>query len=343
MIEIPNRGKRSVALNLSTDAGRALLDRLVATADVFLTSFLPGARQRLRIDVDDIRAANPSIIYVRGHGLGAQGPERDRPGYDATCYWSRSGVGDALTPADADHPAVQRPGFGDVMGGLALASGIAGALFSRERTGEPSVVDVSLLGTGMWNVQPDVIMTKLFGMNEPFRYGQRGANRNPLVGQYPTQDGRWIALNMMQSDRFWPDLCAHLDAGELVDDPRFASAAARAENGRALVERLDAIFRSRPLADWRQKLADLEGAWSPLQRVTELDEDTQVQANGYLRPVTDAGGNDFSLVAAPVQFDESPPDLRRAPGHGEHTDEILLELGLTMDEIVEQKVAGAVG
>lgn len=345
MMEFPNRGKRSVALNIATDDGRALLDRLVATSDVFLTNFLPDLCQRLRITVDDVRAANPDIVYVRGHGQGVRGPERGRGGYDATSYWSRSGVGDALTPADATRPATQRPAFGDVMGGMTIAGGIAAALFARQRTGETSVVDVSLLATGMWNVQPDIVMSRLLGLDEPLRFGDRKANRNPLVNNYPTEDGRWLALNMMQSDRFWPDLCAHLgeEAAGLVDDPSFATAAARAEHGGDLVERLDQIFSSRTLAEWKDALADTTGVWAPVQRVTELYDDPQVAANGYLRPVTNASGVDFELVASPVQFDETPPDLRRAPGHGEHTDEVLLELGLSMDEIVANKVSGAVG
>ncbi len=343
MIEFPNRGKRSVALNVASDEGRELLYRLAATADVFLTSFLPDIRQRLRIDLDDIRAANPDIIYVRGHGQGARGPERGRGGYDATSYWSRSGVCDALTPADATRPAGQRPAFGDVMGGMTIAGAIAAALFARERTGETSVVDVSLLSTGMWNVQPDIVMSRLLGLDEPFRFSNRRAMGNPLVNQYPTKDGRWLALNMMQSDRFWPDLCAHLGAEELVDDPRFATAAARAEHAGELVDRFDQIFTSRTLEEWKQALADTAGVWAPVQRVTELYDDPQVRANGYLRPVTNAAGVDFELVGAPAQFDETPPDLRRAPGHGEHTDEVLLELGLSMDEVVGHKVSGAVG
>src|SRR5947199_64029 len=167
MVEQPNRGKRSVGLDLGRPAGRDLLYRLVETADVFLTNFLPAARRRLAIEVDDIRRANPKIIYVRGHGQGARGPERERGGYDAASFWCRGGIANALTPPGAGAPVMQRAAFGDSAGGMTVAGGVAAALFHRERTGEPAVVDVSLLGTAMWIMAPDIIATKLPGIDLP--------------------------------------------------------------------------------------------------------------------------------------------------------------------------------
>jgi crotonobetainyl-CoA:carnitine CoA-transferase CaiB-like acyl-CoA transferase len=342
MMEFPNRGKRSVAIDLSTEEGRKLLYRLAETADVFLTSYLPDVRQRLQIDVEHIRAANPNIIYVRGHGFGARGPDKGKPGYDSTAYWSRGGIGDALTPVGADRPITQRPAFGDVMGGMTIAGGISAALFARERSGTPNTVDISLLGTAMWNVQPDIVMSEALGIDDIIRFGDAKAGGNPLVGIYPTKDGRWITLNMMQADRFWADFCAHIDRAELVDDPRFADATARAAHRGELADLLDETFTSRTLDEWSAAFSTLAGAWAPMQRATELAADIQVQSNGYLRPVTDAAGNAFHLVAAPVQFDEQPPDLKPAPELGADTDDVLQELGLTMDEIIQHKIEGSI-
>ena len=154
MFEIPNRGKRSVALDLSTDGGRELLYKLVETADVFVTNYLPDVRARLGIDVDDIRARNPNVIYVRGSGQGAHGPEAGRGGFDGATFWARSGCAMAFKDPKAEWPVDQRPAFGDVLGGLTIAGGIAAAIARRERTGEPSVVDVSLLGMGLWSLGP---------------------------------------------------------------------------------------------------------------------------------------------------------------------------------------------
>jgi crotonobetainyl-CoA:carnitine CoA-transferase CaiB-like acyl-CoA transferase len=219
MVEQPNRGKRSVGIDLNKPEGLEVLHRLLKDADVFLTNFLPAARRRLKIDLEDIRRINPKIIYVRGHGQGARGPDMEKGGYDAASFWCRGGICNALTPAGATTPVMQRAAFGDSIGGLALAGGIAAALFRRERSGEPSVVDVSLLGTAMWIMAPDIIATKL--LNGPMPQFTRADAPNPIVNSYRSKDGRWLFLNMLQPDRFWLDLCRRLGRPELIDDERF--------------------------------------------------------------------------------------------------------------------------
>ena len=341
MIEIPNRGKRSVGLDLSTDGGRELLYKLVETADVFVTSYLPDVRARLQIDVEHIRAHNPNIIYVRGSGQGAQGTEAGRGGFDGASYWARAGLAMAFKDPDAEWPPGQRPAFGDVLGGLTIAGGIAAAIARRERTGTPSIVDVSLLAMGLWNLGPDVTSAKLFeGVEVPTF--DADAPPNPLVGTYPTRDGRYISLILLQADRFWPDLAQHLGREDLIDDPRFTDGAARYEHRRECVQVLREIFRSRPYAEWCERLATLKGVWAPLQTPLEVHDDPAVIANGYLEHIATNDGHTFALPANPVQFDETPPSVRRAPDHGEHTDEVLMELGLSMDDILEHKISGAV-
>jgi crotonobetainyl-CoA:carnitine CoA-transferase CaiB-like acyl-CoA transferase len=341
MMEQPNRGKRSVALNLGTDDGRELLYRLAETADVFLTNFLPDARERLLIDVDHIRARNPDIIYVRGTGQGVRGPDARKGGYDGASYWARGGLAMALTPGGLEWPISPRPAFGDVMGGMTIAGGIAAALFHRERTGEPSIVDVSLLGLALWNLGPDVVASKLYETTKAPRF-DRAESPNPIVGVYRTQDGRFISLMMLESDRYWADFCRHIERPELIDDPRFKDAATRYENRRACIGVLDEVFASRPFAEWRSRLSTLEGVWAPMQTVREVHDDPQAVANGYLPSVTSAEGTEFTLVANPVQFDETSPDLSHAPDHGQHTEEVLLELGLTWPEIAAHKESGAI-
>ena len=341
MFEIPNRGKRSVGLDISTDEGRELLYRLVETADVFVTNYLPDVRQRLGIDVDDIRARNPSIIYVRGTGQGTRGPDAGRGGFDGASYWARAGLAMTFKDAAAEWPVDQRPAFGDVLGGLTIAGGISAALLRRERTGTPSIVDVSLLGLGLWSIAPEVTSAKLFE-NVEIPAFDRDSLPNPLVGTYPTKDGRFLILVLLQADRYWPDLCAHLERPDLLEDPRFKDAAARYEHRRECIQVLREVFRTRTYDEWRDRLATLEGVWAPLQTALEVHDDPQVVANGYLEPVTATSGAEFRLPANPVQFDETPPEVRGAPEHGEHTDEVLLELGLSYDEIIERKVSGAV-
>ena len=311
MIEQPNRGKRSVGLDLAHPRGRELLGRLVETADVFLTNFLPAARRRLAIDVDDIRRVNPRIIYVRGHGQGSCGPDAEKGGYDAASFWCRGGIAHALTPPGAAAPVMQRAAFGDSAGAMTVAGGVAAALFHRERSGEPSVVDVSLLGTAMWIMAPDVIAAKLLGADLPA--GDRTRPPNPIVNSYRTKDGRWLFLNMLQPDRYWPDLCARLGRLDLVTDARFADARVRFEHRAECVRVLDAVFAELTLAEWREQLADAEGVWAPMQSAHELPDDPQAIANGYLPEVARGDGGVFTLVASPVQFDERSPTLRPAP------------------------------
>jgi crotonobetainyl-CoA:carnitine CoA-transferase CaiB-like acyl-CoA transferase len=341
IIEQPNRGKRSIGIDISTDGGRDLLYRLVATSDVFLTSFLPAVRQRLKIDVEHIKAVNPRIVYARGTGQGPLGPDREKGGYDGASFWGRGAVGSALKPGDAEFPIGGRPGFGDLAGGMAIAGGIAAGLLQRETTGEAPVIDVSLLGIAMWVLSPDIVASGLYG-GDPMPKFDRSASPNPLVGSYRTSDGRFITLMMLQSDRFWSDFCHHIGRADLIDDPRFADGAARYTNGKECVAIIDEVFASKTYEEWKKALATLEGVWAPVQLPSELVDDPQVGANGYLARVEREDGKEYDLVTNPVQMDETGDKLVAAPEHGQHTEEILLELGLGWDEIVAAKDAGSI-
>ena len=342
LIEQPNHNKRSIGIDLKNPQGRDVLLELCRNADVFLTNWLPGPRSRARLDVDDIRAVNPHIIYVRGSGQGAHGPDADKGGYDGSAFWARSGVADALTQAPGDHfGPVQSPAFGDLAGAQTIAGGVAAALFRRERTGETSVVDISLLGLGMWMMSPNIIAHKVFA-DLPSPKFTRDDAPNPIANRYRTRDDRVIHLVMLQATRYWPELIAAVGRPELADDPRFVDPAAMFANRGAAVAIHDEAFATRTLAEWRVALAGISGVWAPAQKAIELHDDAQAIANGYLDDVAAADGSSFPLVVNPVQFDEHPVPLVRAPEPGEHTDVILSELGLDWERIVELKVAGAI-
>jgi crotonobetainyl-CoA:carnitine CoA-transferase CaiB-like acyl-CoA transferase len=342
-VEHPNRGKRSMGLDISTDNGREVLDELVRQADVFLTSLLPGSRQRFRIDVDDIRAVNPKIIYARGSALGPRGREADKGGYDMTAFWCRASTAASLTPPDVQGIIVPpAPAYGDTISGTNLAGGIAAALFARERTGEPAVVDVSLLGSGLWSMGMAVdssILAQRAWVAPPT--GALGSN-NPLSHLYRTADDRYISFVMLQPARYWADVCRHLDRPDLATDPRFATAESIGEHATEATALLGAVIGAEPLAHWSTRFATLKGPWAPVQDSLQVTHDAQVRDNEYIVGVQADDGREYELVTNPVQFDERAPDLRRAPAFAEHTDEVLLGLGYDWDRIIKLKTDGAV-
>jgi crotonobetainyl-CoA:carnitine CoA-transferase CaiB-like acyl-CoA transferase len=341
-IEQPNHNKRSIGLDVKHPEGRAILTRLVEGADVFLTNWLPGPRTRARLDVADIRAMNPDIIYVRGHGQGARGPHANKGGYDGSAFWARSGVVDAYTRDDDPYGPTQSPAFGDLAGGQTIAGAIAAALFKRERTGEPSVVDVSLLAVGMWMMSPNIVSQKLYPASPAAKFGRASAP-NPVANRYLTKDGRVVHLVMLQAVRYWPELISAVGRPDLATDPRFTDPAALFANREAAIRILDDIFATKTLEEWRVVLEPIEGVWAPAQRCTELYDDVQSIANGYIASVDPGDGAElFPVVPNASQFDEEPNTISRAPRCGEHTDEILAELGYDWDRVVALKVAGAV-
>jgi crotonobetainyl-CoA:carnitine CoA-transferase CaiB-like acyl-CoA transferase len=338
-IEHANRGKRSIGVDMSVPEGNEVLYELARVSDVFLTSFLPDARQKFGIDVEDIRAVNPSIIYARGSALGPRGAESVKGGYDMTAFWCRAGTAATITPMGYDGMiSPPGPAYGDTISGTNLAGGIAAALLKRERSGEPSVVDVSLLGSGVWSLGHTIALTNHLGqlMQGP-PPGIHGSPVNPLVGVYPTSDGRYMSLVMMQPGKFWADVCRHIDRPELIDDPRFASAEKIAANTADAVEILTKVIATRTLAEWSERFATLAGPWAPVQDTLQVADDPQIRANEYI-----VRAGELDLVANPVQFDVTAPRTGPAPGFAEQTDEILLELGLDWDRIIELKTAGAV-
>lgn len=267
-------------------------------------------------------------------------PDSDKPGYDGVSYWSRGGIATALTE-DGDELVRSRPAFGDLLGGMTIAGGIAAALYKRATTGQGSVVDVSLLGLAAWNLSPDVAVSQIHGGSAIPKYGHADAP-NPLVGNYRTKDDRYVTLMMLQLDKFFPEAMHAIGLAELVDDPRFAGPASRFENRTALITLMDEAFAQRSLAEWRETLAGLSGAWGVVQTPGEICEDPAVTANGYIAHTTTMNGVPYALPTNPVQFNEHPVVPPGAPEHGQHTEEILMEAGMDWDTIIHFKETGAV-
>jgi crotonobetainyl-CoA:carnitine CoA-transferase CaiB-like acyl-CoA transferase len=342
LLEHSNRGKKSLGLDLNSADGLEILYRLAATCDVFLTNKLPGVRKKLKIDVADLRAHNPRIIYVRGTGHGERGPDADRGSYDSLAYWVRSGIALGMKQPDDDAvPPPPGPAFGDSIGAMTIAGGIMGALFHRERTGEATTVDVSLLGTGLWSHGAALALS--LQLNRPWAPMPKGfAIGNPLVRNYRTKDDRYLSFCCLQGAKYWPGMAEVVGQPELATDARFADAASLNKNAAAAGEILAAAFSERTAAEWVERLQTFAGQWAMVQDTLEASVDPQTVANSYVVDCRTADGTPFKLTAAPVQYDGEPALPGRAPEFNEHGDAILESLGLDMDAIIDLKVRGVV-
>lgn len=340
LAELANRGKRSIALDLSTARGRDVLDRLVAGADVFTTSYLERVRRSLRIEADDIRAVNAAIVYARGSGWGSSGPMRDTPAFDLTSAWASSGMAASLVDRSGEPPPMP-VGVFDVQAANALAGAIGMALFKRARTGEGSVVDTSLLNVGMWAGQVDIAAAP---HRLPVPKAQRTDPFNPLVNFYRTADGRWIYLSVMRADGRWQELCGLLGADALVADPRFATDEDRTLNRMACAAALSGVFAQMTFRHWCERLAGFSGPWGPMHEPAELHDHPAASANGFLTPHRTTTGFELSLVAPPMHFDGAPTiSSGPAPEIGQHTELLLEELGFDWSEIERMRVEGCAG
>src|SRR3954463_16629789 len=345
LIEHPNRGKRSVGIDVSTPGGQEMLYEIAKASDVFLTNYMPALRQKHKFDVEHIRAANPNIVYARGSAYGDKGVERDVGGYDGTAFWTRSGVGHALTPAELGGALGQGiPAFGDSIGGMFIAGGISAALLHRERTGEAVELDVSLLSTAWWAAGASVTQGMETGetMRSPMP-GSMALSVNPFMANYLTSDGGTINLCIISPTGLIRDTFEHLGIPELADDPRFSEVMPLIQNAEAGVQLIAEAIAGKPFDYWRQHLKTMKGQWAPFQSLVDLGTDEQAIANDMIVEVEASdGGAPFKVVRGPVQFNHEPLETTRAPQASEHTEIVLMELGLDWDRIEELKNAGAI-
>lgn len=345
LMEHPNRGKRSVGIDVSTPGGQEVLYELAKSSDVFLTNYLPAQRQKNKFDVEHIRAVNPNIVYARGSAYGDKGPERNTGGYDGTAFWTRSGVGYALTPKELGGALGQGiPAFGDSIGGMFIAGGISAALLHRERTGEAVELDVSLLSTAWWAAGASVTQGMETGevMRTPMP-GSLAPSVNPFMGNYETSDGGTINLCIISPTGLIRDTFEHLGIPEAADDPRFSEVLPLIQNADAASELIRKAFAAKPFDYWRQHLKTMKGQWAPFQSLIDLAGDEQAIANDMIAEVEAAsGGAPFRVVRGPVQFNHEPLQTTRAPQASEHTELVLMELGLDWDRIAELKDSGAI-
>jgi crotonobetainyl-CoA:carnitine CoA-transferase CaiB-like acyl-CoA transferase len=338
--EIDNRGKRSICLNMENPEGLALAQRLIDECDVFVSNMRPRVLEQFGIGYDAVRQRNPRIIYCQVTGQGPDAPESNRAAYDIGGFWARAGIGASLTPDGAPIPQ-QRGGMGDHMTGLGAAAAVSAALFHRERTGEGQRVAASLVRTGVYMMGWDYALEMRLGAKT--RAYDRFHAPNPIINCFQTKDDRWLWLLLLQGDRHWPDLLRALGREDLLEDGRWSNIAKRRDDAEGVVHELDGEFAKRTLDEWAPILDRENVWWAPVNTISQAIEDPVVQHAGAFTSVKGEDGAEVKLVNTPVDFYGTPHAPQGLPPElGQHTEEILLELGYDWDKIIALKEAGAI-
>ena len=342
IFENDNRNKRSIALDLASEAGHRIALQLIDDADVLITNVRQSGLARLGLDASTLLERHPRLVYGAISGFGFAGPDADKAAYDIAGFWARSGIADALTAPTAPHPPFQRGGMGDHTAGQSLAGGVAAALFQRERSGKGQLVTTSLLRQGLYTLSFDLSVALRLGVE--IAAAQRSTMGNPAINCYRDCEGRWFWIVGLEADRHWPPLCRSVGHPEWTEDPRFADAAGRAAHAGEIIAELDRVFATRSRTEWGERFdAERDLWWAPVQTAQEALADPQVSAAGGIVEVPD-GPTTSRLPATPVDFAGTPGEQRwMAPEHGQHGEEILRELGHEESQIEALRAAGVVG
>ena len=338
-----NGSKRAVTLDLAQEAGREVVGRLIAQADVFVTNFRPAVVDRFGLDYESVAAINPKIIYAQATGFGAAGPDRNRAAFDDTVFWVRAGIMSTLGEPDAP-PVPLRGAMGDLTSAVFLAGAVATALYVRERSGLGQKIDTSLLLAGMWVAGEDIQRRLTWGeeLGGNRKYARKAAP-NPLRNTYQTSDGRWLFFMMLQTDRYWPAVCRAIGREDLEEDARFDSHLKRIQNHREMIALLDEALATRTLAEWAERFDEHGLVWEPETAIADAVADPQVMANDFVAEIPHPSGDTMRLLRVPFQFSATPIGPRApAPELGQHTEEVLLELGYDWDDLPRLKEQGVI-
>lgn len=335
-----NRNKRGIALNVMTERGREILYKLVEKADVFATNFDPRAIEKAKADYDTLSKINPRIVYLQCSGYGTVGPDRHKPGFDYAAWWARSGMMDRIS-GSGEPLRPQRPGLGDNLASPGIAGAIAAALYCREKTGVAQKVEINLYHMAVWGLQFDIGTALHQGVN--LKQTNRATVTNALWNCYQAKDGKSIMLVMPQTDRYWPSFCKAIGKPEWEKDPRFDSHVKRMEQNMTLIGALDEIMASKDAAEWEAIAQEFDLVLGRIQTPVEVANDPQAWENDFFTEVEYAPGVPLKAINSPVKFSKTPAIIKSlAPELGQHTEEVLLELGYTWDDMAGLKEEGTI-
>lgn len=337
--EVHNRNKKSLALDLKKASGRNILHRLVQRSDVFMSNYELGALKRLKLDYTTLSRLNPRLVYAFLTGYGTAGPDKDQRGFDFAAAWARTGM-QYLLGESGGPPPQQRGGVMDRTVGVQMVAGILAALLHREKTGKGQELELSLYHSGVWTLAAD-LQVALGGL--PLSIHDRTRAPNPLVNTYRTKDARWLQLAMLQADLSWHDFCQAVERPELENDPRFSDIETRAEHCEELIRILDEIFATKTVEEWENKLRENNSIFGRVQTPDEVLTDPQALANNFFAEIEHPVVGQTRLVTTPVKFHQNPASVRTvSPEVGQHTEEVLLELGYSWDDISRFKSQGVI-
>ena len=342
--DLYNRGKKSLALDINRPEGIELVQKLMATADVFVTNMRPQFLERMGLDPATLMAKYPRLVYASLTAYGLEGPDRDAPGYDMAAYSGRSGLAERAT-APGESPPVLPGGMGDNVTAITMVSGIMGALYHRERTGEGQMVSTSLLRTGIYSIGMDVA-TRV-GLGRVGAATSRKKPQNPLMNSYRASDDKWLWIVGAESERHWPGIVRALEAPALMDDERFTTPRDRRRNSEALVTAIDALVARHRRDEWAEIFKSHDVWWAPINSVDDVVQDPQAIASGAFVnvPVHDgeAVPESFNGVATPVDFSATPSKPAGPPPRvGADADALLAELGVDANDVRRLRESGVV-
>ena len=337
--ELVNRNKRSVALNLRTEPGREIMHQLLKDADVFVANYSLEVLQRFGLDYPSLKDRYPGLIHCLLTGYGSKGPKAKDRGYDFVAAWTYGGMMSLVTADPNSPPAIQRPGMMDMVAAAHMTSGICAALYHKMKTGKGQSLELSLYHAAVWTLGTD-IQTALYGQLP--RLWDRVRMPNPMFNSYRSKDGRWFMLDDPNQD-FWAPFCRAIGKPEWIDNPRYATMESRAENCEEMIGLLDDIFLSRTWAEWEKDFEENDLIFSLSQTASEILEDEQAIVNNFYTDIEHPVTGKARLLNSPVQFSDTPARIKSvAPTVGAHTEEVLLELGYTWENMAELKEQGVI-
>ncbi len=335
-----NRNKRSITVDLSQNEGKEIVYRLAAKSDVFVQNFRKGVAERIGLDYGTLSKHNPKLIYATASGYGPKGPDSAMPAFDR-CGLARSGIMSTLGEPDMP-PLMMMGGIADQTGATMLAYAVLAALVARERLGIGQQVDVSQLGSMVHLLSLDIAAALQLG--EPLPRHRRTHEGNPLSNHYQCGDGKWIALAMLQADRYWPVLCRAMGMQEYESDARFKTMEVRSKNCHIIIDIMDCVFATKSRQEWLERFAAVGGLiYAPVNTIKDVMSDPQVLENGYITDFEHPSLGRIKSVGIPLHFSRTPASIRMpAPELGQHTEEVLLELGYDWEDISSMKDKGVV-